>query len=110
MIADRSQVATRRESEDVHFQTTRNGGSRSTTGIIQEHTGNLRDLTPQVDAISVSRSRSLTVDLVAAALVPFLSIWLYEACNWVVLAVQGYSVSVSTVGWLPLGVAGVSSG
>jgi hypothetical protein len=83
MIADRRHDDSLRESEDAHFQATLN---------------------------VVSRSRSMPVDLIAAALVPFLTIWLYEIANWVVLAVQGARVSLSTVGWLPLGVAGVTSG
>jgi hypothetical protein len=45
-----------------------------------------------------------------SASVPFLAVWLYEVSNLIVLAGQGYGVSLSMAGWLPLGVAGVSSG
>jgi hypothetical protein len=38
-----------------------------------------------------------------------MSIWLYEIANWLVLAAQGYAVSLSTVGWIPLGVSAVTS-
>jgi hypothetical protein len=57
----------------------------------------------------VNRSK-LLVDSMVSAFVPFLAIWLYESSNLVVLAEQGYSVTFSMVGLLPLGVAGASTG
>jgi len=58
----------------------------------------------------VNRPRLLAVDLLAAGGIPFLGIWLYELSNWIVLAPQGYAVTFSMAGWLPVGVAVVSSG
>ena len=46
----------------------------------------------------------------ASAGVPFLGLWVYELSNWIVLAPQGLSVTFSMAGWLPVGVAAVSSG
>jgi hypothetical protein len=50
------------------------------------------------------------VDLAVSASIPILGVWLYELSNLVVLASQGCSVSLSMLGWIPLGVAGVSTG
>jgi hypothetical protein len=52
----------------------------------------------------------MPVDLVVSASIPLLTLWLYEASNWVALTGQGYSVSFTMVGLLPLGVAGASTG
>jgi hypothetical protein len=57
----------------------------------------------------VSRYRRLVADLIVSAFVPFLAIWLYEMTNWMVLALQGYGVSLSMAGWIPLGVSAVTS-
>ncbi len=52
----------------------------------------------------------MLVDLLLSASVPLLAIWLYEFSNWLVLAQQGFTVSFSMAEWLPLGVAGASTG
>jgi hypothetical protein len=43
-------------------------------------------------------------------MLPLVAIWLYEICNVLVLSVQGDTVSLTMNGWIPLGVAGVSTG
>jgi hypothetical protein len=48
------------------------------------------------------------VDLAVAAVVPLLTVWLYEFSNLAVLAAEGEQVSMTVEGWIPLGVAGVS--
>ena len=58
----------------------------------------------------MSRPRLTIADIVVSALIPYLALWLYEASNWVTLAAQGYSVSFTMAGLLPLGVVGVSTG
>ena len=58
----------------------------------------------------MSRSKRLAVDLAVSAAVPFLAIWIYEGANWIAVAGQGHSVSLTVSGLLPLGVAAVSSG
>jgi hypothetical protein len=58
----------------------------------------------------VFRTKRLLADLVVASFVPFLGIWLYEIGNWFALGIQGYDVSLSTAGWIPLGVSAVTSG
>lgn len=58
----------------------------------------------------MKRSKLLAVDLLVSVGVPFLGLWLYELSNWVVLALQGYAVTFSMAGWLPVGVAAVTSG
>lgn len=50
------------------------------------------------------------VDLFITALVPFFAIWLYEISNWIALVEQGYRASLTLAGWLPLGVAGTTTG
>ena len=52
----------------------------------------------------------MATDMVASASTPLLAVWLYEIANSIVLLVQGCTVTLSTAGLLPLGVAGVSSG
>ena len=51
--------------------------------------------------------RLLATDLAASALVPLVTIWVYEISNVAVLAAQGAQVTLSTAGLLPLGVAGI---
>jgi len=58
----------------------------------------------------VSRSKRVAVDLVVSAAVPFIAIWLYEWANWIAMAGQGYSATLTVSGWLPSGVAAVSTG
>jgi hypothetical protein len=49
-----------------------------------------------------------TLDILASALVIFLSVWVYEISNAIVLAAQGFSISFNVAGPVPLGVAGSS--
>jgi hypothetical protein len=58
----------------------------------------------------VPRFKTLFVDLAVSASLPLLAVWLYEVSNYIVLAAQGNSVSLSTSGWIPLGVSDVSLG
>ena len=58
----------------------------------------------------MSLSKRLALDLAAATAVPFLSIWAYEGANWIAMSIQGYPVSLTVSGGLPLGVAAVTSG
>lgn len=60
--------------------------------------------------MSIHLTRPLAIDVTVSTSVPFLAVWLYEISNVIVLTAQGFSVSLSTDGLLPLGVAGVSSG
>jgi hypothetical protein len=57
----------------------------------------------------VLRSKKIAADLVVTALVPLVAVWLYELSNMAVLSAQGASVSLTVAGWVPVGVAGVSS-
>ena len=54
------------------------------------------------------RLKRLVLDLSVAAVVPLLTVWLYEFSNLAVLAAQGERVSMTVAGWIPLGVGGVS--
>jgi hypothetical protein len=58
----------------------------------------------------VPSPRRFALDLAAAAAVPFLSVWLYEISNLIILAAEGCTVSITVAGLLPIGVAGVSVG
>jgi hypothetical protein len=58
----------------------------------------------------VSQSKLLSVDFAVSATIPLLGVWLYEISNFTVLAAQGYSVTISMSGWIPIGVAGASTG
>ena len=58
----------------------------------------------------MSRFKRLPIDLVASATVPLLVIWVYEGANWVAMEAQGYPAALTVSGWLPLGVAAVTSG
>lgn len=58
----------------------------------------------------MSLSKRLAADLAASAALPFLAIWLYEGANWLAVEGQGYPVTLTVSGWLPLGVSVVSSG
>ena len=58
----------------------------------------------------MSLTKRLAVDLAASAALPFLAVWLYEGANWVAMACQGHPATFTVSGWLPLGVAAVSSG
>jgi hypothetical protein len=48
------------------------------------------------------------MELAQVVILPLLAIWLYEVSNMIVLMVQGVGVSLTTAGWVPVGVAGVS--
>jgi hypothetical protein len=58
----------------------------------------------------VTRSKLLAADLAVSALMPILALWIYEVSNLVVLVIQGAGVSLSMVGWIPIGVSGVTHG
>jgi hypothetical protein len=58
----------------------------------------------------VPSPRRFALDLTVATAVPFLSVWLYEISNLIVLAAEGCTVSITVAGLLPVGVAGVSVG
>ena len=58
----------------------------------------------------MSRNKRLAIDLALTASMPILAIWIYEASNLAVLALQGARVTLAMSGWIPMGVAGVSQG
>lgn len=49
----------------------------------------------------------VAADIAVSALVPILTVWVYEVSNLAVLAAQGVQATLNVGGFLPLGVAGV---
>ena len=60
--------------------------------------------------IRVRPSRLLFGDIAASATALYVSVWLYEISNVAALSAQGAAVSLTVVGGIPVGVAGVSVG